>query len=404
MRRGPAVIFAIVGLALVLGACGDDRGSRAVAAGIPVYDQIPPAPSAADKAAAIARGVRFLVDRQNADGSWGAPVNPDFLPKVVLAYGTTASFDAWRDATTGLCLQALISHHDGDPAVTIAVDRAAGYLFEQQAALPATPRLYYSVWSQAYVLEAACATLAQPALARHHAAARRAGRQQIDRLAGVQGGEGGFGYIDAQENARPSGLGSSSFVTATVLQALHRASALGFSVPEQLVHEGRVSLERQRTAAGNFVYAHGHINHPRNAINQTPGSIGRNPLCNVALYQDDPAGVPILRKNLDEFFHFHHFLEMALGRPGGDPPFSGGGFTFHESWHAIASYFFYYGHHYAAEAARRLPAEQRRRYLDGQANIMCRLQNRDGSWWDFPTIYGYHTFYGTAFALLVLRS
>lgn len=401
MKAGSTASMVV--LALLLTACGGDGGTRTHAGAIPVYNEVPPAPAAAVKAEAVTRGVRYLVERQNPDGSWGAPVNPEFLPQVRLAYGTTASFDAWRDATTGLCMQALIPHRGTNPAVASVIDRAATYLFEQQASLPATPGLYYSVWSHAYVLEAACVTLATPSLVHHHATARRAGQQQIDRLAGVQGGEGGFGYIDGQENARPSGVGSSSFVSATVLQALHRASAQGFTVPELLVREGRRSIERQRTAAGNYVYAHGHIAYPNNPINQTPGSIGRNPLCNVALYQDDPAGVPILRKNLDEFFHFHHFFEMALGRPGGDPPFAGGGFTFHESWHAIASYFFYYGHHYAAEAARRLPAVERRRYLDGQAAIMCRLQNPDGSWWDFPTIYGYHTYYGTAFALMVLR-
>jgi hypothetical protein len=394
----------VLGLALWFSlGCGTTADQRAPAGGIPVYDQVPNAPDPDTKHAVIARGIAFLLARQNADGSWGSPVNAEFLPKVTLAYGSTASFDAWRDATTGLCLSALIPHLADRPDVAATIDRAAAYLFAQEAALRATPGLYYSVWSQSYVLEAACATLATPALAHLHAAARRAGQAQIDQFGYIQGGEGGFGYIDAQESAQPSGLGSSSFVTATVLHALHQAAQQGFIVPPALVRAGRRSIELQRTAAGNYVYSRSHINHPNNSINQTPGSIGRNPLCNLALYEDDPAGIPILRKNLDEFFHFHHFLEMALGRPGGDPPFSPGGFTFHESWHKIASYFFYYGHHYAAEAARRLPAQERRRYLDGQAHIICRLQNPDGSWWDFPTIYGYHPYYGTAFALLVLR-
>lgn len=383
--------------------CGGTATTRAGTGSIPVYDQVPTAPAPEARLAAITHGITFLLTHQNPDGSWGSPVNPEFLPKVTLAYGTTASFDAWRDATTGLCLRALIPHLPGRSDIAKTIDRAATYLFAQQAALRASPGLYYSVWSQSYVLEAACATLATPALAHHHAAARRAGQAQIDQFGYVQGGEGGFGYIDAQENAQPSGLGSSSFVTATVLHALYQAANHGFVIPQAVVREGRRSIELQRTAAGNYVYSRGHINHPGNSINQTPGSIGRNPLCNLALYEDDTAGMPILRKNLDEFFHFHHFLEMALGRPGGDPPFAPGGFTFHESWHKIASYFFYYGHHYAAEAARRLPADERRRYLDGQAHILVRLQNPDGSWWDFPTIYGYHPYYGTAFALMVLQ-
>jgi hypothetical protein len=195
-----------VGLVLV-GGCGGSS-SRTSTGSIPVYDRVPSAPTDAFKQSVIARGVEFLLTHQNADGSWGAPVNPEFLPMVILAYGTTASFDAWRDATTGLCLRALIPHLSGRSDVAQTVDRAAGYLLKRPAALRATAGLYYSVWSQSYVLEAVCATLATPALAHHHDAARLTGQAQIDQFGYVQGGEGGFGYIDAQENAQPSGLGS----------------------------------------------------------------------------------------------------------------------------------------------------------------------------------------------------
>ena len=400
MKTSPGLLVLAL---IILGGCGAYSGIRSHAGGIPVYDQVPSAPSPEAKLAAVRRGVTFLIEQQNSDGSWGGPANPDFSPKVTLAYGSTASFDSWRDATTALCLRALIPHLTERAEVATTIDRAASYLFQQPVALRATPRLYYSVWSQAYVVEAACTTLATPTLSSHHAAARMAGQAQIDELVRIQGGEGGFGYIDAQENAQPSGLGSSSFVTATVIFALEQATLQGFTVPPTLLQEARRSLQRQRAPSGNYVYAHGHITHPRGAINQTPGSIGRNPLCNLALYGDDPARIPILFKNLEEFFHFHHFLEMALGRPGGDNPTRPGDFTFHESWHAVAAYFFYYGHRYAAEAARQLPLIDRQRFLDGQANILCRLQNPDGSWWDFPTIYRYHPYYGTAFALMALQ-
>ena len=390
------------GLLLIAG-CGGNAGTRSHVGGVPVYDDVPAAPSSKAHLAAVRQGIAFLVAEQNADGSWGGPANPNFQPKVTLSYGTTASFDSWRDATTALCLRALIPHLSERPALATTIDRAATYLFQQPAALRATPGLYYGVWSQAYVLEAACATLAAPALTPHHASARTTGQAQIDEMLRVQGGEGGFGYIDANETVQPSGVGSSSFVTATILFALHQAARHGFTVPDILLMDGRRSIERQRTPNGNFVYAHGHIMNPRHGVNQTPGAIARNPVCNLALYRDDPAGVPLLRKNLDEFFHFHHFLEMALGRPGGNDPTRPGQFTFHESWHAVAAYFFYFGHRYAAEAARHLPPTERQRYLAGQANILCRLQNPDGSWWDFPTIYGYHPYYGTAFALMALQ-
>jgi hypothetical protein len=397
VRTWPRLLVLGCGL-LLLSGCGGDAGTRGHAGGIPVYDQVPTAPSPEAQSAAVRQGIDFLIAGQNADGSWGGPANPDFQPNVTLSYGTTASFDSWRDATTALCLSALIPHVSERPMIDATIERAATQLFQQPAALRATAGLYYGVWSQAYVLEAACATLATPALAAH-----RAGEAQIAEMLRIQGIEGGFGYIDRQETAQPSGLGSSSFVTATILFALDRAAQQGFTVPENLLVAGRRSIERQRTVDGNFVYAHGHIPRPRNGVNRTPGAIARNPLCNLALYRDDPAVVPLLRKNLDEFFRFHHFLEMALGRPGGDDPLRPGQFTFHESWHSVAAYFFYFGHRYAAEAARRLPPTERQRFLGGQANILCRLQNPDGSWWDFPTIYHYHPYYGTAFALMALQ-
>jgi hypothetical protein len=35
------------------------------------------------------------------------------------------------------------------------------------------------------------------------------------------------------------------------------------------------------------------------------------------------------------------------------------------------------------------------------AHVLLRLQEKDGSWWDFP-LYDYHQQYGTAFALMSL--
>lgn len=390
-------------LLLLFSGCGSSP-NRSAGGSIPVYNQVPAGPTLAVKQAAIERGVTFLLQQQNEDGSWGGPANAEFLPQVRLAYGSSASFDTWRDATTALCIKALIPHMVERTDVADAVNRATTHLLQQPTSLRATPRLYYNVWSHAYILEAVCTILSTPTMASHHQAARKAGIAQIAELQRIQGGEGGFGYIDTQENAQPSGLGSTSFVTATVLYALAHAVEQGFTVPPIMFEEGRRCIARQRAASGNYVYSHSHIQHPRSVINQTPGAISRNPLCNLVLLHGDPQQEKVIQKNLTEFFYFHHFLEMALGRPGGDNPRRANDFTFHESWHGVAAYFFYFGHYYTAEAARTLPAAERQRCLDGQAAILCRLQNPDGSWWDFPTMYRYHPFYGTAFALMALAS
>jgi hypothetical protein len=67
----------------------------------------------------------------------------------------------------------------------------------------------------------------------------------------------------------------------------------------------------------------------------------------------------------------------------------------------VAGYFFYYGHYYAALCADQLEPALARPYKDHLAAILLPLQEKDGSWFDFP-FYDYHQPYGTAFALMTL--
>ena len=73
----------------------------------------------------------------------------------------------------------------------------------------------------------------------------------------------------------------------------------------------------------------------------------------------------------------------------------------HESFFQVAGYFYYYGHWYAALCIAELPAAERPHFQDQLAHIILPLQERDGSWWDFP-LYNYHQQYGTAMALMTL--
>jgi len=49
-----------------------------------------------------------------------------------------------------------------------------------------------------------------------------------------------------------------------------------------------------------------------------------------------------------------------------------------------------------------LPFKDKGKYQKELANILVPLQEKDGSWWDFP-FYDYHQQYGTAMALLSLK-
>jgi hypothetical protein len=68
----------------------------------------------------------------------------------------------------------------------------------------------------------------------------------------------------------------------------------------------------------------------------------------------------------------------------------------------VAGYFFYYGHLYASFCVENLSPKERPNYQKSLAKILVPLQEKDGSWWDFP-FYDYHQQYGTAMALLSLK-
>jgi hypothetical protein len=73
----------------------------------------------------------------------------------------------------------------------------------------------------------------------------------------------------------------------------------------------------------------------------------------------------------------------------------------HESFFAVAGYFYYYGHWYSAQCIELIPSEERPYLKEHLAHILLPLQERDGSWWDYP-FYNYHQQYGTAMAVMTL--
>jgi hypothetical protein len=73
----------------------------------------------------------------------------------------------------------------------------------------------------------------------------------------------------------------------------------------------------------------------------------------------------------------------------------------HEAWAQVAGYFYYYGHYYAALCIEDLPPEKAAIHQNMLAGVILDLQEKDGSWWDFP-FYSYHQPYGTAFAVMTL--
>jgi len=181
-------------------------------------------------------------------------------------------------------------------------------------------------------------------------------------------------------------------MTAAALAAFADADAAGIQVPEQMKNDGLRSLTRLRLDSGAYIYGVYVRTRPEALFNHVQGSLGRSQSCNLALWlyhagmsQSD------MRAGLDNLFKYHPFIEMGKGRP-----------IPHESWYYTAGYYFFYGHYYAARVARQLPPDDAEKYSALVRDVIARLQDPDGSWWDFP-LYGYHKAYGTAFALMTLQ-
>jgi hypothetical protein len=233
-----------------------------------------------------------------------------------------------------------------------------------------------------------------PRFKKMHSDAKKVAKHQIEGLKKLQGAEGGWGYYDFSfASAHPTGSESCSFMTAAVLLAFESAKAAGLDVSERMINDGLKSLAGLRLNDGAYMYGVYTRLSPKRLYNRVNGSLGRSQSCNLALLHYKTGGVTLedVKLGLDNLFKNHHFIEMGKGRP-----------MPHESWYATAGYYFFYGHYYAARCARELPDADRKKFCDQLTAVMCRLQDPDGSWWDFP-LYNYYKPYGTAFALMTME-
>lgn len=405
-RPGRLAVWLMVVLAAAFaGAAGGDDAGKAgsVATGDedtvypyplaiegPKPKPVPPVENAAVNAA-IDRGVAFLVKRQNSDGSWGSAHNTKGLNIYAPVPG---AHQAFRAATTSLCISALIESGTRDPVAMSALGRGEAWLMESLPRVRrATPDAIYNSWAHAYSIQA---------LVRMHGRAAGDGQRQaaivslinsqIDLLGRYECVDGGWCYYDFDYGTKQPGGSSISFVSATVLVAFHEAAAIGVEIPKRLVDRAVESIRRQRNPDFSYCYGEYLKYRPRQGINRPGGSLGRSQACNLAMrfWGDELVTDEVLTTWLDRLFARNLWLDIGRKRP-----------IPHESWFQVAAYFFYYGHYYAALCVEQLKPEMRPPHQDHLAAILFKLQEKDGSWWDFP-FYDYHQQYGTAFALMTL--
>ena len=352
----------------------------------------PPRDVTADELnAAIQRGIDYLVKDQNRDGSWGSAERTKDL-NIIAGIG---SHHAFRTATTALCVAALIEADDGTTEARLAIERGEAFLFEQ---LPLVrrddPMLIYNVWTHAHGIQ----TLARMYARLPDDAARREKiaaliRDQYERLQKYESAEGGWGYYDFEVGTQRPASSSTSFVNAAVLVAFDEARRIGVDPPKRLADRGVLMLKAQQKPDFTYLYGTYLRNKPMHPVNLPGGSLGRSQACNLALrlWGDKSITDDVMKEWLDRLITRNGWLDMGRKRP-----------VPHESHFAVAGYFYYFGHYYAARTIPVLPDADRNFYRNHLALILMKLQEKDGSWWDYP-LYNYHQQYGTAFALMSLH-
>lgn len=354
----------------------------------------PPSPPSSEKLElAIQRGVDFLLRVQNKDGSWGDAHNTKDLNIFAPVPG---AHHAFRSGTTGLCVAGLIDSGlaEKDPKVRECVERGEAWILEKLPQLRRADTVaIYNVWGHIYGIEA---------LARMHKRetkdpARRKRiedviRIQYDLLRRYESVDGGWGYYDFKIGAQRPSTDSTSFVTAAALVAFKSAKDVGVPPPEDILKRAIASINRQRKNDNTYLYGEYLKWRPMREINRAGGSLGRSQACNAALrmWGDTTITDKVTSEWLQKLSDRNGWLSIGRKRP-----------VPHESWFQVAGYFFYYAHFYAAVAVEQLPREMGGKHKSQLAAIMLSLQEKDGSWWDYP-LYNYHQQYGTGYGLMTL--
>lgn len=348
--------------------------------------------------AAIDRGVRFLLERQNPDGSWGSARRTKGLNIYAPVPG---AHHAFRSGVTALCTSALLETGATDGESAGADNKTAGaalrggaWLVENLPRLRrATPDTLYNVWGHGYGIQALVRL--------HRSAADASRRQRIERV--IEGQiellqryelvNGGWGYYDFNIGTQKPAGSPTSFTTATILIALADAREIGIDPSKRLVDRALASVRRQRKPDFSYLYGEYLRFRPMRGINRPAGSLGRSQACNLALrlWDDRLITDEVLGGWLQRLLDRNLWLDIGRKRP-----------VPHEAWFQVAGYFFYYGHYYAALCLEALQEDASPVLAERLARLLMELQEKDGSWWDFP-LYDYHQPYGTAFALMSLE-
>lgn len=347
-------------------------------------------PTPEEARASLGGAAKFLLENQNADGSWGSPGNPNV--GIDDFWSNPETHRSWVIATTALGCMTLqkigISEQTGT-----AYDRGVDYLVANALVKRPSEWDTDNVWAYVYGLQGVVDAYTNPRYAtdKRRDALRTVAIGLIEKLKEYQTPSGGWGYYDFEVYAKP-GAWATSFTTAVGLIALISARDAGIEVEPKMIDAATKSVQRCRLPNGAFQYSVDPIPRIRaEGINQIKGSLSRIMACNYALRR---AGVDVpldeMRRGVESFFRDHKFLDIARKKP-----------IPHEAYYQNSGYFYFFGHYYAAELIMLLPLEDRQRFWPQLQHEIVKTQEKDGSMWDYP-MNSYAKPYGTAYSSMAL--
>ncbi len=343
--------------------------------------------------AAMQRGVAFLLASQNPDGSWGGAAD-SITTWSGETWSNPESHRSWRVATTGLCFMALLEVADSEE-VFRAADRGLDYLAANARVKRPSEWDTMNCWANIYGLQALAAAYGHPRYADPHRReqVQRAAQTQLVQLAYHQSLSGGWGYLEFEtpRTARPQW--ATSFTTAAGIVALVEAREQGLDFDSGMLNRAVKAVRHCRLPNGAYTYSIQPISHPRRigSIDRVNGSLSRIQVCNLALrLAGEEVSEEQLLAGIEVFFGEHRFLDIALHKP-----------VPHEAFYQNSGYFYMFGHYYAARVIELLPAEDRRRLWPQLQYQIIKIQQKDGSTWDYDH-HAYDKPYGTAYGLMAL--
>lgn len=361
----------------ILTACGAALALLALAPAAPTAQQGPGGDRSTleavteEQARAVERGLAWLAERQEPDGSWIADVGF----KLNEEYQVTGR-QKGHLGVTALSGMAFLAggHLPGRGKYGTAVEKALDYVLscvsEDGYLFVNGSRMYDHAFATLFLAEICGMT--------HRDDVQRALQKAVDFIVRSQNKEGGWRY---EPYARESDM---SIVVCQVI-ALRAARNIGIRVPKTTVDlAARYVMDSAVTqdyAGRNGFYGNdpGTFCYQRDRSSRTSFPLtaaGVTALYGLGIYSDD-----LIKKGLNWLASDQtHFDDLPSSRVG--------------------HYYFWYGHYYGVQAMYTAGSPYWEPYFENLRGLLLRMQNADGSW---PNSVGPGPAFGTSMAVLILE-